>query len=38
MACIMPKPEVAPGQDWKGGLGALPQENFGESSTKIVQF
>ena len=21
MACIMPKPVVAPGQDWKGGLG-----------------
>ena len=38
MACNMPKPVVAPGRDWKGGLGVLPQENFGESCAKIVQF
>ena len=34
----MPKPVVAPGRDWKGVWGSSPQENFGESSAKIVQF
>ena len=34
----MPKPSVASGRDWKGGLGVLPQEKFGESSANIVQF
>ena len=34
----MPKPVVAPIQYWNGCLGVLPQENFGESSAKIVQF
>ena len=38
MARIMPKAVVSQGRDWQGGLGVLPQENFGESSAKIVQF
>ena len=38
MACIMPKQVVAPIRYENRGLGVLPQENFGESSAKIVQF